>query len=62
MKALTPEQERILTLRAQYARIGVNYDKATRRFLEQHAQEDPTPTVKLLPVVVDQLRAQSRTV
>ena len=61
MKALTPEQERILALRAQYARIGVNYDKATRRFLEQHAQEDPMPTIKLLPVALNQLRDQSRT-
>lgn len=57
---LDPEQERILALRAQYAQRGINYDKATRRFLEQHAQEDLTPTIKLLPVALNQLRDQSR--
>jgi|WetSurMetagenome_2_1015567.scaffolds.fasta_scaffold201851_3 hypothetical protein len=60
MKALTPEQERTLALRDRYARIGVNYDKATRRFLEQHAQEDPMPTIKLLPVTINLLLEQSR--
>jgi hypothetical protein len=55
---LNPEQLRVLGLRDQYAKIGVNYDKATRRFLEQHAGEDLLPTIKLLPVAVDRLRAQ----
>jgi hypothetical protein len=55
---LGPEQKRTLDLRDQYAQQGINYDKATRRFLEQHAQEDPMPTIRLLPVAIDMLRAK----
>lgn len=57
---LTQEQQRILAIRAQYAQIGINYDKATRRFLEQHAEEpvvdDRRPTVKIPVAVIDELR------
>jgi hypothetical protein len=56
---LNPEQTRILAKRARYAQMGINYDKATRRFLAEHgldndegaAEEfiDQRPTLKFSP-------------
>jgi hypothetical protein len=56
MSNLTKEQQRIIALRDHYAQQGINYDKATRRFLEQHAEDDQVPTEKLIPVALDKLR------
>jgi len=57
---LTEEQKRILTLRSYYAQMGINYDKATRHFLERHsvvqAVEDPRPTLKIPVAVIEELR------
>jgi lipopolysaccharide biosynthesis regulator YciM len=48
---LTKEQQQVLTLRDQYAQQGVNYDKATRRFLEEHSDERPTDQLKDLVIL-----------
>jgi hypothetical protein len=53
---MTPEQLRTIALKEKFAQHGIIYDKATRRFLEAKPQEeDPRPTIKLLPVAIDQL-------
>lgn len=65
---LDPEQQRILALRDQYAQVGINYDKATRRFLAQHEGEvapeaavfvDTRPTLKFSKSELEDLRAQA---
>jgi hypothetical protein len=39
---LNQDQKRTIALRAQYARSGVNYDKATRRLVERDLHTRPT--------------------
>lgn len=64
---LTKEQQQELVIRDQYAQVGINYDKTTKRFLAQHGvtpeQElqpiDQRPTLRLIPVVVEALRLQT---
>ena len=37
------------TMKDYYARQGINYDKATKRFLDS---QDDRPTLKVIPVVL----------
>jgi hypothetical protein len=54
---LNQEQRQTISLRAQYAKHGINYDKATRRILERELYT--RPTLKAIPIQYEQLRLQT---
>lgn len=58
-RTLTPEQQQELILRDRWAQLGINYDKATRRFLAEHDMDaDPNqrPTIKIRSLDLERLR------
>lgn len=54
---LNQDQKRTIALRAQYARSGVNYDKATRRLVERDLHT--RPTLRAIPIKYEELRLQT---
>lgn len=54
---LNQDQRQTISLRAHYAKKGINYDKATRRIVERELHT--RPTLKAIPIEYEQLRLQT---
>jgi len=51
------DQKRIIVLNNQYAQCGINYDKDTRRIVEQDIHT--RPTLKAIPIEYEEYRLQT---